>query len=83
MHRGLETPETPQLYQVLESKTASVGASALMGSSHQYVVPGAAGTDSVDLEQMDDDALKARFEVSSHFHTRRAVESDLAMCAWR
>ena len=48
---------------------AAVGASALMGSSHRYVVPGAAagaaGTDSVELEALDDDALKARFLVSA------------------
>ena len=49
---GLETPDTidlrkrsateRSLYQVLEQQEASVGG-ALMGSSHTYVIPGAAG----------------------------------------
>lgn len=49
---GIETPDTinlrkqaddgpRQLYQVLEQKNASVGAHALMGSDHVYVIPGA------------------------------------------
>ena len=51
---GIETPseidlrktsEGPkQLYTVLEQQKASVGAGALMGSDHTYVVPGAGGS---------------------------------------
>lgn len=41
---GLETPETPQLYKVLEVQNTSVGADQLMGSSHRYVLPGQAAS---------------------------------------
>lgn len=54
-----------------------------MGSSHRYVLPGPgagapAGTDSVELEALDDDALKARFLVSAGAWVRAVW-----CCVWR
>eukprot|EP00240_Pyramimonas_obovata_P000868 CAMPEP_0118934986 /NCGR_PEP_ID=MMETSP1169-20130426/14650_1 /TAXON_ID=36882 /ORGANISM="Pyramimonas obovata, Strain CCMP722" /LENGTH=574 /DNA_ID=CAMNT_0006877957 /DNA_START=33 /DNA_END=1757 /DNA_ORIENTATION=- len=78
---GVETPDTLDLrkktaaeprplYQVLEQQEASVG-SALMGSSHTYVVPGAKTQKGGDveltlrpeeLEGLDEAAIQAKYD---------------------
>ena len=52
-----------------------------MGSSHQYVLPGqgagAAGTDSMELDALDDKTLQARFQATAdgaRTETSAAVE---------
>lgn len=66
-----ESQAPKQLYQVLEQKATNVGADGIMGSSHTYVVPGAAGAagagggaaaDAGQLGNMDDDAVRAKYE---------------------
>ena len=104
---GLETPDTIDLrkktadrplYQVLEEKEASVGG-ALMGSSHTYVIPGAAASSRAvdklpaavgagvakakadvsvtlrpeELEGLDEDAIKAKYEVGGDTTSPRQV----------
>ena len=38
--QGNESEQPRQLYQVLEQKQVSVGATSIMGTDHVYVIPG-------------------------------------------
>lgn len=51
--RGTESSTPQTLFQVLPQREVGVGG-ALVGSSHQYILPGAGG--------VDEDALRAQLE---------------------
>ncbi|KAJ0396534.1 hypothetical protein P43SY_003745 [Pythium insidiosum] len=60
--RGTETPDVPQqLYTVLEQRESSVG-TALYGSGHGYVLPGAGAAGTATPARSESGRVRRRFE---------------------
>ncbi|GLD92538.1 hypothetical protein PINS_up001097 [Pythium insidiosum] len=60
--RGTETPDVPQqLYTVLEQRESSVG-TALYGSGHGYVLPGASAAGTATPARSESGRVRRRFE---------------------